>query len=170
MRRARHILVASKEEAEDVRAQLDGRQGSDVSETGEADEPGHRNQASRRRSSLLHRRRKPRRQAGRRGDQPTLAKAAFELETTGELSKPLDLGDGKWSVLELTGIRPESVQTLEQASRGIRRKLWRRGARRRSSTKLLIELRAELKPEIYPERMDAIVLERLDEPIEPPNQ
>ena len=88
----------------------------------------------------------------------TLAKAAFKLETTGEVSKPLDLGDGKWSVLKLTGIRPERVQTLEQASSGIRQTLWRQ-AREKELETLLIDLRAELKPELYPERMDAIVLE-----------
>jgi hypothetical protein len=36
--------------------------------------------------------------------------------------------------------------------------------------KLMADLRAELKPEVYPERMDAIVLEPTGEPIEPPNQ
>jgi hypothetical protein len=88
----------------------------------------------------------------------TLVKAAFALESTGDISPPLDMGEGKWSILELTGMRPEQVQTLDQVSSAIRRQLWReeRGA---ALEAMLVELRAELKPEIYPERMDAIVLD-----------
>ena len=35
---------------------------------------------------------------------------------------------------------------------------------------LISKLRAELEPEIHAERLDAIVLEKPNEPIEPPNQ
>jgi len=72
-------------------------------------------------------------------------------------------------VLELTGVRPERVQTLARASDRIRRKLWSE-EREQALKKLMADLRAELKPEVYPERMDAIVLEPTGEPIEPPNQ
>lgn len=99
----------------------------------------------------------------------TLATAAFALRKTGDLSPPLDLGDGKWSVLELSAIRPERVQSLEQASPGIRRKLWRE-QREAELEALISKLRAELKPEIHAERLEAIVLEKPDKPIEPPNQ
>ena len=99
----------------------------------------------------------------------TLAKAAFALNKTGDLSPPLDLGDGKWSVLELSAIRPERVQSLEQAAPGIRRKLWRE-QREAELEALISKLRAELSPEIHAERLDAIVLEKPDKPIEPPNQ
>lgn len=88
----------------------------------------------------------------------TLAKAAFSLEKTGDLSGPLDLGDGKWSVLELTGIRPERIQTLDKASGLIRRKLWRT-EREGALDALIAELREEVKPEVYPARIEAIVLE-----------
>jgi len=99
----------------------------------------------------------------------TLAEAAFSLAETGELTGPLDLGDGKWSVLELTGLRPERVQSLEQARANIRRKLWR--AEREGALEALItQLRAELKPEVYPERMDAIVLQAAPEPNEAEKQ
>ncbi|MBW2403048.1 MAG: hypothetical protein JRF42_04380, partial [Deltaproteobacteria bacterium] len=74
-----------------------------------------------------------------------------------------------WSVLELTGIRPERVQTLEQASNAIRRTLWRE-EREAALAELMADLRAELEPQIYPERMDAIVLQAADPPIEPANQ
>jgi len=83
----------------------------------------------------------------------------------------LDLGDGKWSVLELTGVRPENIETLEQAKDSIRNKLWRE-ERKAALEKLISDLRAELKPEVHPERLDAIVLEpaATKAPIEPPNQ
>jgi parvulin-like peptidyl-prolyl isomerase len=172
MRRARHILVASKEEAEATLVEL------------ESGEEGKTFRALAKRTSLdtetklrggdLLYFNEDGTLVGKKGEEtaainPTLAKAAFELPKTGAISKPLDLGDGKWSVLELTGIRPERVQTLEQASRGIRHKLWR-AEREGALDKLMADLRAELKPEVYPERADAIVLAPSTEPIEPPNQ
>ena len=66
-------------------------------------------------------------------------------------------------------IRPERVQTLEQASEPIRRKIWR-DEREATLTKTMNDLRAELEPQTFPERMNAVVLERTGEPIEPPNQ
>jgi len=169
MRRARHILVASKEEAKDVLEKLE----SDKSVTFRAlaKERSLDTETKLRGGDLLYFT-EDGKLVGKEGGaaiNPTLATTAFKLETTGKLSKPLDLGDGKWSVLELTGIRPERVQTLEQASGRIRRTLWRQ-ERENELKKLLIDLRAELKPEVYPERMDAIVLERSNEPIEPPDQ
>ena len=168
MRRARHILVASEGEAKDVLAQLASNKGVTFSEL--AKHMSLDTETKLRGGDLLYFT-EDGSLVGKPDDaaiNPTLAKAAFNLETTGKVSKPLDLGDGKWSVLELTGIRPESVQTLDQASEGIRRTLWRQ-RREDELEKLLIELRAELKPEVYPERMDAIVLERVTEPVEPPN-
>jgi hypothetical protein len=169
MRRARHILVASKEEAKDVLEKLE----SDKSVTFRAlaKERSLDTETKLRGGDLLYFT-EDGKLVGKEGGaaiNPTLATTAFKLETTGKLSKPLDLGDGKWSVLELTGIRPERVQTLEQASGRIRRTLWRQ-ERENELKKLLIDLRAELKPEVYPERMDAIVLEPINEPIEAPNQ
>ena len=168
MRRARHILVASEGEAKDVLAQLASNKGVPFSEL--AKHMSLDTETKLRGGDLLYFN-----EDGSLVGKPdgaaidlTLAKAAFKLETTGKMSKPLDLGDGKWSVLKLTAIRPESVQTLEQASGGIRRTLWSQ-RREDKLKKLLIELRAELTPEVYPERMDAIVLERVTKPVEAPS-
>lgn len=168
MRRARHILVASKAEADDILTQL-------ASESGTfralAKERSLDTETKLRGGDLLYFT-----ADGKLVGKPdgaavdaTIARAAFKLEKAGSLSKPLDLGDGKWSVVELTGIRPERVQTLEQASNGIRRSLWRE-EREATLAKLMADLRAELKPELYPERMDTIVLGPVDPPIEPANQ
>lgn len=169
MRRARHILLGSKKEAEQVRVRVQ----TDGTTTFRA---------------LAKRRSLDTETNIRGGDllyfdangllvgtkeeeriDPSLAKAAFSLEKAGDLSEPIDLGDGKWSVLELTGIRPVRVQTLEQAEGLIRRKLWR-VEREAALDSLMTQLREELKPEVYPERMDAIVLPTPKEPIEHPDQ
>jgi parvulin-like peptidyl-prolyl isomerase len=169
MRRARHILVGSKAEGEEIVQLLK----SDKSQTFRAlaKEKSLDTETKLRGGDLLYFTKDGALVGKPDGEaiNAVLAKAAFELAKTGELSKPLDLGDGKWSVLELTGIRPEKVQTPEQASGVIRRKLWRE-EREGALEKLMSDLRAELKPEIYPERMEAIVLEPARGPIEPPNQ
>jgi parvulin-like peptidyl-prolyl isomerase len=169
MRRARHILVASKEEAEGILEQLGSSK--DTTFRALAKERSLDTETKLRGGDLLYFT-EDGRLVGKQDAaaiNATLAKAAFELDKTGERSKPLDLGDGKWSVLELTGIRPERIQTLEQASDGIRRKLWRE-EREGALNKLLADLRAELKPEVYPERMDAIVLDPAGDSIEPRNR
>lgn len=169
MRRARHILVASKKEAADIIRQLGSGEGPAFRAL--AKERSLDTETKLRGGDLLYFTAdgalvgKP----DGAGIDPTLAKAAFELSKTRELGKPLDLGDGKWSILELTGIRPERVQTLEQASEPIRRKIWR-DEREAALTKTMNDLRAELEPQTFPERMNAVVLERTGEPIEPPNQ
>ncbi|MDH3654952.1 MAG: peptidyl-prolyl cis-trans isomerase [Myxococcales bacterium] len=169
MRRARHILVASRKEAADIRRQLES--GQKPAFRALATERSLDTETKLRGGDLLYFTSdgalvgKP---DGARID-ATLAKAAFELSKTRELTRPLDLGDGKWSILELTGIRPERIQTREQASPLIRRKIWR-DERQAALTKTISDLRAELEPETFPERMDAVVLEPSSEPIEPPNQ
>lgn len=168
MRRARHILVASREEAKSILEQLE----SDKSTTFRAlAKQGSLDTETKLRGGDLLYFTRDGKLVGNKDAvaiNPTLAKAAFRLRKAGDRSKPLDLGDGKWSVLELTGIRPEQVQTLEQASGAIRRQLWRED-REAALAKLLADLRVELKPEVYPERMDPIVLPPANEPNDPPN-
>jgi len=169
MRRARHILVASKKEAEDIRRQVQSGKGQTFRAL--AKELSLDTETKLRGGDLLYFSTdgtlvgKPDQAAVN----ATLAKAAFSLEKVGELSKPLDLGDGKWSILELTGIRPEQTQTIEQASALIRRKIWRQG-RESALNKAISDLRTELNPETFPERLDAIVLEASSQPIGPLDQ
>ena len=169
MRRARHILVASKDEAEGVRKELvsaEGRTFRALAKSVSLD-----TETNLRGGDLLYFT-EDGTLVGKPGSgkiNETLARAAFSLDKTGDLSQALDLGDDKWSVLELTGIRPEKVQTLVEADALIRRKLWRE-EREAAIQKLITDVRAELKPEVFPERMNAIVLSPSDQPIEPPNQ
>ena len=170
MRRARHILVGSKKEAQDILAALAS---GGTTFRALAKEKSLDTETKLRGGDLLYFT-KDGKLVGKEDAEPvnaTLVEAAFALKEAGDRSEPLDLGDGKWSVLELTGIRPETVQTLEQANDVIRRKLWRE-ERKATLEKLISDLRAELKPEVHPERLDAIVLEpaAAKAPIEPPNQ
>ena len=169
MRRARHILLGSKSEAAEVRKLLledDTQKFRTIAKERSLD-----TETKVRGGDLLYFT-SDGALVGRDSEamvDDTLAKAAFALKKTGELSPPLDLGDGKWSVLELSAIRPERVQGLEEADAGIRRKLWRE-QREAELESLISKLRAELEPQIHAERLDAIVLEKPNEPIEPPNQ
>lgn len=158
MRRARHILVASKKEAEEIRERLTGDPKAKFRKL--AKEQSLDGETNVRGGDLLYFT-EDGKVVGRESSDTVdgrLVAAAFAMKNTGELSAPIDMGDGKWSVVELTGIRPEHVQTLEQVSAAIRRQLWReeRGA---ALDAMLVELRTELEPEVYPERLDAIVLD-----------
>lgn len=169
MRRARHILVLSKDEAEAILAELESGRGATFGAT--AKKRSLDTETNLRGGDLLFFT-EDGKLVGKRDAppiDPTLARAAFALEEKGDLGGPLDLGDGKWSVIELTGIRPEMLQSPERANGAIRRKLWRE-EREAALAKLVADLWAELKPEVYPERVNAIVLEPTDEPISPPNQ
>jgi peptidyl-prolyl cis-trans isomerase C len=169
MRRARHILVASEEDAEGILAQLKSDKNAMFRSL--AKQRSLDTETKLRGGDLLYFTEDGKLVGKQDGAtvNATLAKTAFELRKAGDLSKPLDLGDGQWSVLELTGIRAEAVQSLEQASAGIRRKLWR-AEREAALDELMTKLRSELKPEVYPDRMDAIVLAPTTEPVEPPDQ
>ena len=87
-----------------------------------------------------------------------LVKAAFSIEETGQLGKrPIPVGEGKWSVVMLTGVRPAKVQSLKDAKEGIRRRIWRE-KRKEAMTATLDRLQKELEPEVFPERMAPITL------------
>jgi peptidyl-prolyl cis-trans isomerase C len=168
MRRARHILVGSKREAEAILQTLEA---GSTTFRALAKEKSLDTETKLRGGDLLYFTRDGK-LVGKEDATPvnaTLVEAAFALKEAGNRSQPLDLGDGKWSVLELTAIRPAKVQTLEQASDMIRRKLWRE-ERKAALEKLISDLREELKPEVHPERLDWIVLEPAKAPPQSPNQ
>ena len=168
MRRARHILVGSKAEAEEVLKILrtEAETFRAVAKNRSLD-----TETTVRGGDLLYFTAEGEvvgKEAEVRID-ATLAESAFSLEKAGDIAGPLDLGDGKWSVLELTGIRPERVKDLERAAPMIRRKLWRE-EREGALEALVTKLRVELKPEVHPERLDAIVLTPGTEATEPPSR
>ena len=163
MRRARHILVGSKEEAEEIRRMLVEDQNASFRTL--AKERSLDGETNVRGGDLLYFA-EDGRVVGRESSDTvdlTLVRAAFALEGVKDLSEPLDLGDGKWSVVELTGVRPEQVQTLEQVSEAVRRQLWRE-EREAALNAMLAELQAELKPEVHAEHLNAIVFDKPETP------
>ena len=170
MRRARHILVGSRREAKEIIAESEA--GTNKTFGAIAKQRSLDTETKLRGGDLLYFT-KDGRTLGSADDaavDAALVKAAFALEKKNDITqKPIDLGDGKWSVLQLTAIQPARVESLQDASNSIRRRLWREG-RKAALDELLSDLRAELQPKTYPERLDAIVLDKAAGRIEPPNQ
>jgi peptidyl-prolyl cis-trans isomerase C len=86
---------------------------------------------------------------------PAIVKAAFALGELGDVAEePVQIEDG-WSVIKLTGHRPESKRPLQGVEATIRRRLWRE-KRERAVEQLVADLRKEYKPEVQPELVEAI--------------
>ncbi|MBW2463862.1 MAG: peptidyl-prolyl cis-trans isomerase [Deltaproteobacteria bacterium] len=92
-----------------------------------------------------------------------LAEAAFALTEVGDITgQPVVVGD-VFSVVKLTGRRPEQHRTFEEAEQTIRLRTWR--TRRQSGLEgLVTELRERLAPEIHDDRLAPIHLDPLPEP------
>jgi peptidyl-prolyl cis-trans isomerase C len=165
-RRARHILLASEKEANEILAILRGEER--LAFRALAKQRSIDTETNIRGGDLLYFNAAGD-VVGRESDgkvDMTLVNAAFALGKTGQFAGPLDLGDGKWSILELTAIRPERVKLLDEASSGIRHKLWL-ADRQAALDKRVVELRQELAPEIRTDLIDAIVLTPAASPSEP---
>ncbi len=89
-----------------------------------------------------------------------LRKAAFELKNAGDTSKVVPV-DQHFSIVRLTGERPERHTDLADAEPSIRTRLWRE-QRQAAMTKLVEDLRAKAKPKTFPERVDLVKLEDMD--------
>ena len=124
LRRAAHILVASREEAERLLGQVRAADAARFRELAQEhsldvetrlrggdlrffDREGH---ARNTRDPQVH---------------EAIAAAAFALAEVGDVSAaPVQVGE-RWSVVKLTGRRPAEHRTLEQAEPSIRLRLWR---------------------------------------------
>ncbi len=88
-----------------------------------------------------------------------IARATFALAEVGDVSDPIEV-DGQWSLVKLTGTRPAQHRSLDEAAEPIRLRLWRE--RRQAAIDELIErLRNELRVETHDELMRSI---QMDEP------
>ncbi len=94
---------------------------------------------------------------------PAIVAAAFALSEVGDVTaQPVAVGE-KFSVIKLTGRRPEEHRSYEEASQTIRLRMWRE--RRQTGLEDLVrQLRERYHPEIHEERMSPI---HLDPPAEP---
>jgi parvulin-like peptidyl-prolyl isomerase len=85
---------------------------------------------------------------------PAIVKIAFSLKTTGDTAEPVKTERG-WAIVKLTGQREAHEEKLADADERIRMRLWRE-RRQASIDALLGGLRAQYKPEVHPELVDAI--------------
>lgn len=84
--------------------------------------------------------------------------AAFALKDVGDTApKPIKV-DGGYAVVKLTGVRPALSRKLGDVEETIRVRLWR-DQREKAIEALVAKLRAEVKPEVHPELVDAIKLD-----------
>lgn len=85
---------------------------------------------------------------------------AFALEEVGQVSEPVELA-GQWSVVKLTGRRPAEHRALTDASPSIRLRLWRE--RRQQAIDTFVEgLRTRSAVEVHYDRMRPIHMEPPD--------
>jgi parvulin-like peptidyl-prolyl isomerase len=87
-----------------------------------------------------------------------LVAAAFGLREVGDLVREPVGVDGQWSIVRLTGRRPEERRTLAEAERGIRLQLWRE-RKKQAVDDRVDAARTRLAPEIHPELTDLIHIE-----------
>ncbi len=87
-----------------------------------------------------------------------LAEAAFGLAEVGDVAaEPIQVGE-RWSILKLTGLRAAEHRTLEESAPTIRLRLWRQ-RRQQALEDLVTRLRTEAHVEPHYDRMRAIHLD-----------
>jgi peptidyl-prolyl cis-trans isomerase C len=157
-RRASHILLATREQAEALLAEAkaaDARAFGDLARRHSLD-----GETKLRGGDLAFFAREPVPTEGRKVS-PALRKAVFELKATGDTTdKPVEV-EGQYSIVRLTGERPERNVSLAEAENTIRSKLWREG-RQKSITELLDKLRAKDKPKVFSERVDLVSFDDME--------
>jgi peptidyl-prolyl cis-trans isomerase C len=162
MRRASHILVATREEAERLSGEArsaDVRTFRDLAREHSLDV-----ETKLRGGDLRYftRARQPDPATTPSADAEVvqeLVDAAFALREVGDTSAPVQVGD-KWSVVKLTGLRPAETRTVADAGPSIRMRLWRE-RRQKSLDDFVLSLRTRLNPEVHAERVDPIRLDPL---------
>ncbi len=162
MRRASHILVATREEADNL-----------VRQAATADVRGFRDLAREhsldvetklRGGDLRYFTRQRQADPANTPSQDAevdqaIVTATFALTEIGDTSPPV-LVAGKWSVIKLTGLRPAETRSVADAGPSIRMRLWRE-RRQKALDDYVAALRTRLHPEIHEERVDAIHLDAL---------
>lgn len=159
VRRASHIVVESEEQAQAL-----------VAEARAADARGFRQLAQERSIDPESRQRGgDLRYFDARGISPNSAdpavdeaivRATFALANVGDVSDPVPIGGGRYSIVKLTGLRPAEHRSLEEAAQGIRLRLWRE-RRQQALEAFADELRGRIPTEVHYERMNGI---RFDPP------
>jgi peptidyl-prolyl cis-trans isomerase C len=155
MRRASHVLVATREEAERIAAQA--RDGDVRTFRELAREHSLDQETKLRGGDLRYFTREPQPGSPDPAVDPAIVAAAFALREVGDVSAPVQVGE-RWSVVKLTGLRPAETRTLADAAPSIRMRLWRE-RRQKALDDFVVELQQRYRPEVHPERVDPIRLD-----------
>jgi len=87
-----------------------------------------------------------------------IAAATFELGAVGDLSGAIDVGEGRFSVIKLTGLRAAEHRSVADSSDAIRMRLFRQ--RREEALDALVDrLRVSVPTEVHYERMANLRME-----------
>jgi peptidyl-prolyl cis-trans isomerase C len=156
LRRAAHIQVATREEADRLLAQA---RSADARAFRELTRDHSLDPETRLRGGDL--RYFDREGGSRNGQDPpvdrALAAAAFGLNEVGDVAEPVQVGE-RWSIVKLTGRRPPEHRTIEQAAPTIRLRLWRQ-RRQDSLEELVTRLRTEANVQVHYDRLRPIRLD-----------
>jgi peptidyl-prolyl cis-trans isomerase C len=157
-RRASHILLPTREQAQALLAEA---KAADLRVFGDlARRHSQDGETKLRGGDLAFFAREPSPAEGRKVPE-TIRKAVFELKTINDTAdKPVEV-DGQFSIVRLTGERPERNVTLAEADATIRSKLWRE-RRQKAVTDLLDRLRAKDKPKVFTDRVDLVSFDDME--------
>jgi len=159
MRRASHILFDSEKDAKAALAQagqLDQRGFSELAKKDSKD-----TETKLRGGDLGYFSKEPGKDSSEAQVHAALRKAAFELKNVGDTAPKLVAVDKFFSIVRLTGERPERHTDLSEAEPSIRTRLWRE-KRQGAMVKLVEDLHAKEKPQTFPERVDLVKLDDMD--------
>lgn len=157
MRRASQIVLASKEDAEQLAseaAKADARAFSELAKQRSTD-----GETKAQGGDLGYFAETAQGEAEANVD-PALRKAAFALAQIGDTSAPLRVGDS-YAIVRLTGERAERHASLDDAAPSIRAKLWRE-QRQQALDALIATLRARDKPQVFAERIQLISFDDME--------
>ncbi len=159
LRRASHILLASREEAEKLLAELRKK---DLAAFRKAAREKSLDEETRLRGGDLRffTRQGKRPRSPEAPVHPALVQAAFAQAERGQFVDAPIAVDDKWSILVLTAIRPAIEQPYPEAAEIIRRNLWRQ-RREEAIEAFVAKLRERFRPEVHEELLRRI---RLDPP------
>lgn len=154
LRRASHIVVATREEAVALLTQV---KKVDVAEFRRLAREKSIDQTNKARGGDLRYFDAAGQARGEPGQKipEAVVKATFALKTVGDVSTQPIAIDGGFSVVKFTGERPAESRTLAESEASIRARLWR-VKRQEALEHFVAELRTRLKPEVHPQLVDAI--------------
>jgi peptidyl-prolyl cis-trans isomerase C len=162
MRRASHILVATRKEASELLAQA---KAADLREFRQLAREKTADEATKLRGGDLRYFDSDGRLRGQEEPTvaPAIARAVFKLKNVGDTAPAPVKVEGGFSIVKLTGQRPALSRTLQEVQDTIRLRLWRK--QRQDAIEAMIKrLRKEHPPELHAGRVEWIELDEPDLP------